>query len=76
MMKHIENLKLDGSNVDVVEEMLQGSFHKPYTEFEDINAAVVALMDEDEGRADQHNRYEPRTAPVKDLKTQKIGVLQ
>lgn len=67
MMKHIENLKLDALNVDVVEEMLHDSFHKAYTEFEDINAAVVALMGEDEGQAEQHNWYEPRTAPVKDF---------
>lgn len=39
MMKHIENMKLDDSNVDVVEEMLHDSFHKAYVEFEDINAA-------------------------------------
>lgn len=77
LMKHIENLKLDGSNVDVVEEMLHDSFHKAYTEFEDINAVVVALMDEDEGQADQHNWYEPRTAHVKDfVENTETGVLQ
>lgn len=67
MMKHIENLKLDDSNVNVVEEMLHGSFHKAYAEFEDINAAVGVLLDEDEGQADQHNWYEPRAAPLKDF---------
>lgn len=66
-MKNIDNLKLDDSNVDEVEEMLHDSFHKTYTELEDINAAVVALLDEDEGQADQHNWYEPRTAPLKDF---------
>lgn len=67
MMRNIENFKLDGSNVDEVEEMLHGQFCKTFTEFEDINAAVVALLDEDEGQADQHNWYEPRSAPLRDF---------
>lgn len=67
MMRNIEKLKLDGSNVDEVEEMLHGQFCKTFTEFEDINAAVVALLDEDEGQANQHNWYEPRSAPLRDF---------
>lgn len=67
MMKQIENMKLDGSPVEVVEDILHGRFHKVHTEFEGINAVVVALLDEDKGQADQHNWYEPRAAPVKDF---------
>lgn len=67
MMKTIDNLKLDGSKVDEVEELLHDNFNKAFTEFEDINTTVVSLLDEEEGQADQHNWYEPRTAPLRDF---------
>lgn len=67
MMKTIENLKIDGRDVKKVEEMLSQKFCKAFKEFEDDNAEVVALLDEDEGPADQHNWFEPRSAPTRDF---------
>ena len=67
MMKTMETLKLDASNVNVVEEMLRNNFCKAMKEFEEINAEVVALLDEDERQADQQNWFEPKSAPINDF---------
>lgn len=65
MMKQIQNLKLDGSNVDKVDSLFNGDFYKAFLEFESINTEDVALMDEDEAQADQHGWWEPRVTPLR-----------